>query len=139
MSWKLKSTDTMEKITRQQLADNFDEILERVHKEDIGFVILTPEGKDGEVLCPASWFEMESNDIASIMDDLKNRKEQTYQMVEQTIKKIESGEITDTEGIEDFKYLLMDYGDDCRFFELYKSLCQVLKVKYPELVTGKRE
>lgn len=26
----LKSTDTMERITRQQLADNFDEILEKV-------------------------------------------------------------------------------------------------------------
>lgn len=135
----LKSTDTMERITRQELVDRFDEILYRISKEDIGFVILNPEGKDGEVLCPASWFESESNDINSIMDNLKARKEQTYQIVEQTIKKIEGGEITDTEGIEDFKYLLMDYGDDCRFFELYRSLCEVLKKKYPELATGKWE
>lgn len=133
----LKSTDTMEKITRQQLADNFDEILERVHKEDIGFVILTPEGKDGEVLCPASWFECVSDNIQTIMNNLKTQKEKAYSLVEQTIKKIEGGKITDAEGIEDFKYFLMDYGDDCRFFELYKSLCEVLKVKYPQLATGK--
>lgn len=37
---KLKPTDTMEGITRQQLADNFDAILEKVHKENIGYVIL---------------------------------------------------------------------------------------------------
>lgn len=32
----LKSTDTVERITRQQLADDFDEILEKVDKEQIG-------------------------------------------------------------------------------------------------------
>ena len=36
----LKSTDTMARITRQQLADNFEEILENVDKEQIGYVIL---------------------------------------------------------------------------------------------------
>lgn len=53
----LKSTDTMERITRQQLADNFDEILEKVDKEQIGYVILDNEGNDGHVLCPFQWFE----------------------------------------------------------------------------------
>lgn len=47
--------DTMERITRQHLCDNFDEVLERVDKENIGFVILTEDGKDGQVLCPARW------------------------------------------------------------------------------------
>ncbi len=51
----LMPLDTMERITRQHLCDNFDEVLERVDKEDIGFVILNEEGKDGQVLCPARW------------------------------------------------------------------------------------
>ncbi len=54
--WKyLKSTDTMDRITRQELADNFDEILDRIGKEDIGFVILNEKGEDGQVICPAHW------------------------------------------------------------------------------------
>lgn len=32
-------------------------VLERVDKENIGFVILNEEGKDGQVLCPARWME----------------------------------------------------------------------------------
>ena len=138
---KLKPTDTTERISRQQLTDNFDEILEKVHKENIGYVILDSEGKDGQVLCPAQWFEVSSditdNDIYSIMNNLKNIKEAAYNMVELAINTIKNGEIVDIEGIEDFKYLLMDYGDDYRFFELYKSLCEVLKEKYPQLVNDK--
>ena len=53
----LMPLDTMERITRQHLCDNFDAVLERVDKENIGFVILNEEGKDGQVLCPARWME----------------------------------------------------------------------------------
>lgn len=53
----LMPLDTMERITRQHLCDNLDEVLERVDKENIGFVILDTEGKDGQVLCPARWME----------------------------------------------------------------------------------
>lgn len=57
-SWtKMKPVDTMERITRQQLADNLEEILARIDKEDIGFVILDDEGKDSEVICPAEWMD----------------------------------------------------------------------------------
>lgn len=52
-----KPMETMERITRQFLCDHFDEILERVDKEDIGFVILNEEGSDGEVLIPYRWTE----------------------------------------------------------------------------------
>lgn len=55
---RMKSIETMERITRQKLCDNFDEILDRVDKEDIGFVILDNEGKDGHILCPARWFQI---------------------------------------------------------------------------------
>ena len=54
---KLKPVDTMERITRQHLADHLEEILARIDKEDIGFVILDDEGKDSEVICPAEWLD----------------------------------------------------------------------------------
>ena len=128
----LKSTDTMKRITRQQLADDFDEILEKVTTENIGYVILDNEGKDGQVLCPAKWFETTTNDIPSVMRELKRIKENTYNIVEKTIKEIENGTITDQEAIEDFLFMLMDYGDDTKFFELYRSLNQVLRAKNKE-------
>jgi len=122
----------MERITRQQLADNFDEILEKVNKENIGVVILDNDGNDGQVLCPAKWFETTTNDIPSVMRELKRIKEKTYHIVEKTIKEIENGTITDQEAIEDFLFMLMDYGDDTKFFELYRSLNQVLRAKNKE-------
>lgn len=53
----LMPLDTMERISRQHLCDNFDEVLGRVDKENIGFVILNEDGRDGHVLCPARWME----------------------------------------------------------------------------------
>ena len=46
----------MPKISRHDLGDKFDEILERVEKENIAFLI-TDEGKNDLVLCPAKWFD----------------------------------------------------------------------------------
>ncbi len=128
----LKSTDTMERITRQQLANNFDEILKKVNTENIGYVILDNEGKDGQVLCPAKWFETSTDNIPSVMQELKRIKEETYCLVEKTIKEIEDGNITDRDAIDDFLFMLMDYGDDVRFFELYRSLNKVIHEKFPE-------
>lgn len=51
----LKPVSSMERISRQYLCDNLDEILDRVDKEDIGFVIQDENGKDGHVLCPYRW------------------------------------------------------------------------------------
>lgn len=137
----LKSTDTMERITRQQLVDNFDEILERVNNESIGFVILDYEGKDGQVLCPAKWFETstEAEDIPTAMRKLKQLKESAYELVENTIKKVEDGTIADKDALEDFQFMLMDYGDDVRFFELYRSLTKVMNEKFPNREKGKWE
>lgn len=53
----LKPLDTMERISRQKLCDDFDNILDRVDKEDTGFVILDDESKDRYVLCPAHWMD----------------------------------------------------------------------------------
>jgi len=128
----LKSTDTMERITRQQLADNFDEILEKVEKENVGYVILDNEGNDGQVLCPAKWFKTQTDDIPSVMRELKRIKEETYLLVEKTINEIAEGNITDRDAIDDFLFMLMDYGDDVRFFELHRSLNKVIHEKFPQ-------
>ena len=56
--WKyLKPLDTMERITRQELMDLFDNILNEIDAEDIGIVILDEEVKDEFVLCPARWMD----------------------------------------------------------------------------------
>ena len=56
--WKyLKPLDTMERITRQELMDRFDSILNEVDAEDVGVVILGEDGNDEFVLCPARWME----------------------------------------------------------------------------------
>ena len=73
------------------------------------------------------------------MDRIKALKEENYALVEQVIKEIKDGNISDIEAIEDFKYMLMDFGDDCRFFELYRSLTGVLKEKFPQRSEGKWE
>lgn len=52
----LPSTENMERISRQELADNLDAVLDRVLRENIGLVI-TDEGKDDLVICPSSWLE----------------------------------------------------------------------------------
>ena len=137
----LKPVNTMERITRQQLADNFDEILDKVISKNVGYVILDNDGNDGQVLCPAEWFidSLDSKDIHAAMDRIKALKEKNYALVEQVIKEIKDGNISDIEAIEDFKYMLMDFGDDCKFFELYRLLTDVLKEKFPQSTGGKWE
>ena len=54
----LQPLESMERISRQALADDLDTVLERISREDIGLVI-TEEGKDDLVLCPASWFNLD--------------------------------------------------------------------------------
>ena len=137
----LKPVNTMERITRQQLADNFDEILDKVISKNVGYVILDNDGNDGQVLCPAEWFidSLDSKDIHASMDRIKALKEKNYALVEQVIKEIKDGNISDIEAIEDFKYMLMDFGDDCKFFELYRLLTDVLKEKFPQSTGGKWE
>ena len=54
----LQPLESMERISRQALADDLDIVLERISRENIGLVI-TEEGKDDLVLCPASWFNLD--------------------------------------------------------------------------------
>lgn len=50
--------EDMPRISRQELCDRFDEILESVEKENTGYVITDPEGGKDVVLCPADWFHL---------------------------------------------------------------------------------
>lgn len=51
----LQPTEQMDRISRQYVGEHLDEIIERIDKEDIGFVI-TDENKKDLVICPAKWF-----------------------------------------------------------------------------------
>jgi hypothetical protein len=51
----IQPLDQMERISRTALGKQLDEILDRVDKENVGFVI-SDEGKKDLVLCPAYWF-----------------------------------------------------------------------------------
>ncbi len=53
--------DEMERISRNEVGEKLDEILDRIEKENIGFVI-TDEGKDDLLMIPARWFEFTLDD-----------------------------------------------------------------------------
>lgn len=64
----LPSTENMERISRQELADNLDAVLDRVLRENIGLVI-TDEGKDDLVICPSSWLDpFQTEDFGSVVN-----------------------------------------------------------------------
>lgn len=50
----IQTTDDMERISRKYFCDNMDEVLDTVEKENKAYV-LTEEGKNDLVLCPAKW------------------------------------------------------------------------------------
>ena len=57
----LQPVETMKRVSREDLAEKFDELIETVNKNNVGFVI-TDKGKDDLVLCPAEWFNVYYDD-----------------------------------------------------------------------------
>lgn len=57
----LQPVETMKRVSREELGEKLDELLEIVNKDNVGFVI-TDEGKDDLVLCPAKWFDVYYDD-----------------------------------------------------------------------------
>lgn len=55
MNYNLKPVRNMPRISRKEFGENLDEILEKVEKENIGYVI-HDEGSKDLVLCPARWY-----------------------------------------------------------------------------------
>ena len=53
--------DEMEHITRKELSGKFDELLDRIDNENIGFIISDCQAKD-VVLCPAHWITFQLDD-----------------------------------------------------------------------------
>ena len=65
---ELQPTDTMQRVSRKELCDKFDEWLETVSRDNVGIVI-TDEGKDDLVLCPSEWFEkLASNNLNRVIN-----------------------------------------------------------------------
>jgi hypothetical protein len=52
----IQPLDQMARISRTELGEKLDEILDKVDKDNVGFVI-TDEGKDDLVLCPIRWMK----------------------------------------------------------------------------------
>lgn len=68
MLYFLQPIETMKRISREELAEKLDDLLEIVNKDNVGFVI-TNEGKDDLVLCPAKWFDYYlDNDFGCIIN-----------------------------------------------------------------------
>ena len=64
----LHPIETMQRISREELAEKLDELLDIVAKDNVGFVI-TNQGKDDLVLCPANWFNIYyDNDFGCIIN-----------------------------------------------------------------------
>lgn len=64
----LQPIETMQRISREELAEKLDEKLDIVAKDNVGFVI-TDQGKDDLVLCPANWFNIYyDNDFGCIIN-----------------------------------------------------------------------
>ncbi|WP_294852266.1 type II toxin-antitoxin system prevent-host-death family antitoxin [uncultured Oscillibacter sp.] len=63
----LPPIDQMERISRTDLGNRLDEILDKVDKDDVGYVI-TDKGKDDLVLCPAHWFFTLDDDFGCIVN-----------------------------------------------------------------------
>lgn len=63
-----QSTENMEHISRQELEDKLDAVLDRVLRENIGLVI-TDEGKDDLVLCSSFWLDpFHAEDFGSVVN-----------------------------------------------------------------------
>ena len=64
----LQPIETMQRISREELVEKLDELLDIVAKDNVGFVI-TDQGKDDLVLCPANWFNIYyDNDFGCIIN-----------------------------------------------------------------------
>lgn len=53
--------ESMECISRKDIAERLDDILEIIDRDNVGYVI-TDENKHDLVLCPASWFQFTFDD-----------------------------------------------------------------------------
>lgn len=63
----LQPLSEMERVEQSEISEKLDEYIDRIDKENVGFVI-TENGKDKYVLCPYWWFEKDfDDDLGSVI------------------------------------------------------------------------
>ncbi len=67
--------EKMKRITRQELADHLDDILNDIEKNNTAYVVDDPTGRNDILLCPAQWFHYcfdEENDLSDIVENYRS-------------------------------------------------------------------
>lgn len=84
-----------------------------------------PEAKEQEACFAA---------IREIVQEISRLMDAAYQQYSRLVEQVLNGSITEEREIERIMDGLVDFGDDPRLLELYKTLCRHVYYKYPALV-----
>ena len=84
-----------------------------------------PEAKEQEACFAA---------IREIVQEISRLMDAAYQQYSRLVEQVLNGRITEEREIERIMDGLVDFGDDPRLLELYKTLCRHVYYKYPALV-----
>lgn len=72
--------------------------------------------------------------IREIVQEIFRLMDAAYQQYSRLVEQVLNGRITEEREIERIMDGLVDFGDDPRLLELYKTLCRHVYYKYPDLV-----
>ena len=86
-----------------------------------------PEAKEREACFAA---------IREIIQEISRLMDAAYQQYSRLVEQVLNGRITEEREIERIMDGLVDFGDDPRLLELYKTLCRHIYYKHPALVKG---
>lgn len=70
--------------------------------------------------------------IVDIIQQLEELKCELYQQYSRTVDLVIAGEITEKNEIEKILDSLLDFGDDARFFGLFRKLCRHVYTQHPD-------
>ena len=70
--------------------------------------------------------------IVDIIQQLEELKGELYQQYSRTVDLVIAGEITEKADIEKVLDSLLDFGDDERFYLLFRKLCRHVYTKHPD-------
>lgn len=70
--------------------------------------------------------------IVGIIQQLEELKGELYQQYSRTVDLVIAGEITEKADIEKVLDSLLDFGDDERFYVLFRKLCRHVYTKHPD-------
>ena len=74
------------------------------------------------------------NDISALIAQFEEQKKIIYNHYIQAVASVMAGRITAENEIERIMDGLLDFGDDEKFFALYKKLCRHVYNFYPQMV-----